>query len=140
MAGATAHAQHVREPESLFCRLASYFRVEQTLTGPVIRCFSGECHRSIMANKGKLSNSQLVNQLGGVVDANTVVGCYVQSVIQQGDIKLAALENLPAHQSLARKHAQYWRDNRLNQRSSNVSPIQFTSPGLSWESTIYYSY
>ena len=64
-----------------------------------------------MANKGKLSSSQLVNQLGGVVDANTVVGCYVQSVIQQGDIKLAALENLPAHQSLARKHAQYWRVN-----------------------------
>ena len=64
-----------------------------------------------MANKGKLSSSQLVNQLDGVVDASTVVGYYVQSVIQQGDIKLAALESLPAHQNLARKHAQYWRDN-----------------------------
>ena len=61
-----------------------------------------------MASKGKLSSPQLVKQLNGVVDANTVVSYYCKSVIEQKDIKLAALENLPAHQNIARKHAQHW--------------------------------
>lgn len=67
---------------------------------------------NIMANKkGKLSSPQLVNQLNGVVDANTVISYYCKSVIAQRDIKLAALENLPAHQDKARKHAQHWQQN-----------------------------
>lgn len=58
--------------------------------------------------EGKLSSPQLVNQLNAVVDAKTVVSYYCKSVIKQEDIKLAALENLPAHQNIARKHAQRW--------------------------------
>ena len=50
-----------------------------------------------MARKGKLSSPQLVNQLNGVVDANAVVSYYCKSIIAQNGIKLAALENLPAH-------------------------------------------
>lgn len=57
-----------------------------------------------------LSNPQLVNQLNEVVYANTVVRNYCKSVIEQKDIKLAALENLPTHQSLARQHAQHWQE------------------------------
>lgn len=63
-----------------------------------------------MTSKGKLSSPQLVNQLDGVVDAKTVVSYYCKSIIAQRDIKLTALENLPAHQNTARKHAQYWQE------------------------------
>ena len=63
-----------------------------------------------MAGKGKLSSPQLVNQLNGVVDADTVVSYYCKSIIAQTDIKLSALVNLPAHQNTARKHAQYWQE------------------------------
>jgi hypothetical protein len=61
------------------------------------------------SKQGKLSDPQLAAKLSGVVGANTVIEQYVQSVIEQKDIKLAALENLPAHQRLARSHAQYYR-------------------------------
>lgn len=61
-----------------------------------------------MAGKGKLSSPQLVKQLNGVVDADTVVNYYCKFVIDQKDIKLASLANLPAHQNIARKHAQDW--------------------------------
>lgn len=60
-----------------------------------------------MVSKGKLSSPQLVKQLNGVVDANTVVSYYCKSVIEQRGIELASLENLPAHQNIARKHAQH---------------------------------
>ena len=63
-----------------------------------------------MAGKGKLSSPQLVNKLNGVVDASNIVSYYCKSIIAQNDIKLAALENLPAHQNTARKHAQYWQE------------------------------
>ena len=63
-----------------------------------------------MAGKGKLSSPQLVKQLNGVVDADTVVSYYCKFVIEQKDIKLASLANLPAHQNIARKHAQDWQD------------------------------
>ena len=61
-----------------------------------------------MAAKGKLSSPQLVKQLNGVLDADTVVSYYCKFVIEQKDIKLASLANLPAHQNIARKHAQAW--------------------------------
>lgn len=63
-----------------------------------------------MAGKGKLSSPQLVRQLNGVADADTVVSYYCKSVIEQKDIKLASLENLPAHQNIARKHAHDWQE------------------------------
>lgn len=67
---------------------------------------------NIMASKkGKLSSPKLVNQLNGVVDTNTVISYYCKSVIAQRDVRLAALENLPADQDKARKHAQYWQQN-----------------------------
>jgi len=59
-----------------------------------------------MADKRKLSSPQLVKQLNGVVDADTVVSYYCKSVIEQKDIKQASLENLPAHRNIARKHAE----------------------------------
>ena len=47
-----------------------------------------------MAGKGKLSSPQLVKQLNGVLDADTVVSYYCKFVIEQKDIKLASLANL----------------------------------------------
>ena len=58
-----------------------------------------------MAGKGKLSSPQLVKQLNGV-DADTVVSYHFKFVIEQKDIKLASLANLPTHQNIARKRAQ----------------------------------
>ena len=78
-------------------------------------------------NKGKLSNPQLVKQLDEVTDSNTVVGFYVQFVLQQKDVKITALENLPVHQKLARKDAQYWRDSvKLKIQQTLTDTIHFS--------------
>ena len=78
-------------------------------------------------SKGKLSNPQLVKQLDEVIDSNTVVGFYVQFVLQQKDVKITALENLPVHQKLARKDAQYWRDSvKLKIQQTLTDTIHFS--------------
>ena len=64
-----------------------------------------------MAKLGALSNVQLVTKLNAVVDANTVIQYYTKSLVEQRDIQLSVLENLPVHQEMARKHARYWQDN-----------------------------
>lgn len=80
---------------------------------------------------GKLSNSQLPNQLSGVVNGTKVVDSYVQSILVQPDINISELENLPAHQALARKQAQFWQTQvKLDMQQSITDTIQFSKAFL----------
>lgn len=63
--------------------------------------------------KGTLSNPQLKTKQVELTKASTVIQTYVQIILQQPDLKLDALPNLPAHQQTARSHANNWNDTIL---------------------------
>lgn len=58
--------------------------------------------------KGALSNPQLKAKQTDLTKASTVIQTYVQMILQQPDLKLDALPNLPAHQQTARVHGNNW--------------------------------
>lgn len=79
----------------------------------------------------KLSNGQLPNQLSGVVNGTKVVDTYVQAILAQPDIEISALENLPAHQALARKHAKFWQTQvKPDIQQSITDTIEFSNAFL----------
>ena len=92
-----------------------------------------------MANNGKLSDSKLVTEVHSVViDATTIVNQYVKFVLLQEDVTLTALENLPAHQKLARQHAQFWRDDvQPNVRETLTDTITFSTVFLTKYNTLH---
>ena len=59
------------------------------------------------------SNPQLKDHLENVTSASAVVQLYTQMILQQADIRLSALPSLPAHQTLARDHANSWNETIL---------------------------
>lgn len=63
--------------------------------------------------KGALSNPQLKTKQVDLTKASTVIQAYVQIILQQPDLKLKALPNLPEHQKTARSHANNWNDTIL---------------------------
>ena len=58
--------------------------------------------------KGALSNPTLKEKQVDLTKASTVIQAYVQIILQQPDLKLKALPNLPSHQQTARGHADNW--------------------------------
>lgn len=86
---------------------------------------------------GKLSNCHLPEQLKGVVSGATVIDSYVYSILVQPDIKISDLENLPAHQALARKHAQFWQTQvKPDIEQSITDTIQFSKAFLGQYDTL----
>ena len=85
-----------------------------------------------MAKNGKLSDSELATEVQSVVvDASTVVNHYVTFVLVQKDMKLTVLENLPAHQQLAKGHAKFWRDNvQPNIKETLTDTVNFSTAFL----------
>lgn len=63
--------------------------------------------------KGALSNPQLKDKQVDLTKASTVIQTYVQIILQQQDLKLTALPDLPKHQQTARSHANNWQDTIL---------------------------
>lgn len=59
---------------------------------------------------GALSNPVVKDKQVELTKASTVIQTYVSIILQQPDLKLNALPNLPAHQKTARDHANNWND------------------------------
>lgn len=60
------------------------------------------------SKKGALSNPALKDKQVDLTKASTVIQAYVQIILQQPDLKLTALPDLPTHQKTARDHATNW--------------------------------
>ena len=58
--------------------------------------------------QGALSNPAVKDKQVELTKASTVIQTYVSFILQQPDLKLDALPNLPAHQKTARGHANNW--------------------------------
>ena len=58
--------------------------------------------------KGSLSQPTLKDKQVKLTSSSTVIQTYVQIIMQQPDLKLDALPDLPVHQRIARDHAKYW--------------------------------
>ena len=63
--------------------------------------------------KGSLSNPAIKDKQVQVTSSYTVIQTYVQTILQQPDITLDALPELPKHQTIAREHANNWNKNIL---------------------------
>ena len=62
---------------------------------------------------GGLSNPAIKDKQVELTKASTVIQTYVSIILQQPDLKLKALPNLPAHQKTARDHANNWNNTIL---------------------------
>lgn len=58
--------------------------------------------------QGTLSNPAVKDKQVELTKASTVIQTYVSFILQQPDLKLDALQTLPAHQKTARGHANNW--------------------------------
>lgn len=58
--------------------------------------------------QGALSNPAVKDKQVELTKASTVIQTYVSFILQQPDLKLDALQNLPTHQKTARGHANNW--------------------------------
>ena len=63
--------------------------------------------------KGSLSNPAIKDKQAKLTSSYTVIQTYVQIILQQPDITLDALPDLPKHQTIAREHATNWNNNIL---------------------------
>lgn len=73
--------------------------------------------------QGALSNPALKDKEVAQTKASTVVQAYVSFILQQPDLKLSALPNLPAHQTTARDHANNWNNTILPLMSKTDADI-----------------
>ncbi|XP_020614246.1 uncharacterized protein LOC110052457 [Orbicella faveolata] len=72
---------------------------------------------------GALSNPAVKDKQVELTKASTVIQTYVSIILQQPDLKLNALPNLPAHQKTARDHANNWNDTILPLMSKTDADI-----------------
>lgn len=73
--------------------------------------------------QGALSNPAIKDKQVAQTKASTVVQTYVSFILQQPDLKLSALPNLPAHQTTARDHANNWNNTILPLMSKTDADI-----------------
>lgn len=73
--------------------------------------------------QGALSDPAIKDKQVAKTKASTVVQTYVSFILQQPDLKLSALPNLPAHQTTARDHANNWSDTILPLMSKTDADI-----------------
>lgn len=73
--------------------------------------------------QGALSNPAIKDKQVAQTKASTVVQTYVSFILQQSDLKLSALPNLPAHQTTARDHANNWNNTILPLMSKTDADI-----------------
>ena len=69
------------------------------------------------------SDPKLKNDLETVTSASAVIQIYTQMVLEQADIKLDALPNLPHHQQLARRNAKTWNESILPGMAQTIADI-----------------
>lgn len=72
---------------------------------------------------GALSNPAIKDKQVELTKASTVIQTYVSIILQQPDLKLKALPNLPSHQKTARDHADNWNDTILPLMSKTDADI-----------------
>lgn len=72
---------------------------------------------------GALSNPAVKDKQVELTKASTVIQTYVSIILQQPDLKLNALPNLPAHQKTARDHANNWNNTILPLMSKTDADI-----------------
>ena len=72
---------------------------------------------------GALSNPAVKDEQVELTKASTVIQTYVSIILQQPDLKLNALPNLPAHQKTARDHANNWNNTILPLMSKTDADI-----------------
>ena len=58
--------------------------------------------------KGSLSNAAIKEQQVELASASTVIQTYAQMILEQPNLELQALPELPAHQKAARDHVNMW--------------------------------
>ena len=73
--------------------------------------------------KQPFSDPTLKNNLENVTSASVVIQLYTQMILQQSDISLSALPNLPRHQKLARKNATSWNETILPSMAKTTADI-----------------
>ena len=69
------------------------------------------------------SNPNLKDNATDTTSASTVVQTYVSMILQQADIKLDALPDLPGHQKTARDRGEYWNKSILRAMSAAIADI-----------------
>lgn len=78
--------------------------------------------------KKPFSSPTLSDNQKDVTKATVVVQTYVQMILQQADLKLDALPNLPDHQKTARDHANFWNTTVLpNMVKTNSDIIDYAN-------------
>ena len=97
-----------------------------------IHCFLLLDSRMSSKPEGSLSNSAIKDKQVKLTSSYTVIQTYVQIILEQPDITLDALPDLPKHQANARQHASNWNNNILPLLSKTNADIidysnQFTS-------------
>lgn len=73
--------------------------------------------------KGGLSQPTLKDDQVKLTSASTVIQTYMQIILQQPDLKLDALPDLPSHQKTARDHANNWNSTILPLMSQTNADI-----------------
>lgn len=73
--------------------------------------------------QGALSNPAIKDKQVDVTKASTVIQTYVSFILQQPDLKLNALPNLPEHQKSARDHGNNWNNTILPLMSKTDADI-----------------
>lgn len=73
--------------------------------------------------QGALSNPAIKDKQVAQTKASTVIQTYVSFILQQPDLKLSALPNLPEHQATARDHANNWNNTILPLMSKTDADI-----------------
>jgi DNA repair exonuclease SbcCD ATPase subunit len=87
--------------------------------------------------KKPFSNPQLKDDLSKTASASAVIQTYVGMILQQADIKLDALPDLPAHQKTARDHANSWNNTVLPEMiKTNADIIDYANEFASFYETL----